>query len=299
MKLTITKSEMGRLAITEDGFGVNDPFDFNPIRIKNENLLGNACMRAWTESYKKNEPYIRNGLGADIVETTEIVYLVAPAPSLELNMKYLNNIRRGVVVVMNEAGKYDIPSDYFFGVDPLGSAEYEGKHINKPMTGVFMVYASPHYVSSPYITERRWFIPYLYPLINEFPNFPVIPCPINVSFSALWWIGKYLKPKIIVCVGLDFYGRVDKDNMWHGYYKQPAVPYTDQNDKLLTYLKWNYPMLYFLSQAGIKVINASGGRMTELCHQLPLKFVVDIINNNREDEEGNFIEPFMKVEGSL
>ena len=244
-------------------------------------------------NYAVNHPLIK--LSAGDVPPSDVVYLVASGPSLRKNWKRLLDVRRGVVVGVNQTPMI-LPTarmDYFFCVDGL----LDGSHWKRPMTstvGIFDV-AATHAVQFGRWKEMRWFVPAmrnrLYDAAREdFPHLALVEHGLNVTFSALSWIVRVLQAKTIVLVGMDF---AFSDGMRHFF--EPLAFDPDEHyavakdvhkravitsDSLLEFAEWHAAALWFLRDAGIRVINATeGGILAEFVEARPLADVVRELND--------------------
>ncbi len=233
-------------------------------------------------------------LSAGDVPPSDVVYLVASGPSLRKNWRQLLDVRRGVVVGVNQVPMI-LPTkrlDYFFCVDGL----LDGSHWKRPMkdtVGIFDV-AATHAVRFGRWKEMRWFVPAMRSRLydaarEEFPRLAMIEHGLNVTFSALSWIVRALKAKTIVLVGMDF---AFTDGMRHFFepltFDRQAryavakdvkgrAAITDET--LLEFAEWNAAALWFLRDAGIRVINATeGGILSDFVELRDLKDVVAEMN---------------------
>jgi hypothetical protein len=249
-------------------------------------------LRRCELNYVVNKPHVV--LSAGDVDESEIVYLVGSGPSLRKNWRHVLDVTHGTVVGVNQTPAV-IPTehmDYFFCID--GSLEgAEWKCRMQRTTGVFDVAVTPA-VHEGHFKEKRWFLPasrskFYDKARGDFPHLVMLEHGLNVTFTALCWIVRVLRAKMIVLVGMDC---AFTDSMRH--FEEPLL-YRPQGEYVIakdlagravitnrTYLEiaeWHAAAFYFLKDAGMRVINATeGGILTNFVEVMELKDVVAELN---------------------
>ena len=249
-------------------------------------------------NYAVNKPRIR--LSADGIPPSDVAYLVASGPSLRKNWKHLLDIRRGVVVGVNQTPMI-VPTarmDYFFCVDGTLDGSH-WRHGMRETVGIFDAAATTA-VRLGHWRESRWFVPAmrsdLYDRVRaDFPHLAMLEHGLNVTFTALSWIVRVLKARTIVLVGMD---SAFTDSMRHFFEPlafDPRASYAVARDvrgravitdaTLLEFAEWHAAEFWFLKGAGIRVINATeGGILTNFVEVRELADVVRELNDMPQDE---------------
>ena len=249
-------------------------------------------LRRCELNYAVHKPFI--DLSAGDVATSEVAYLVGSGPSLRRNWREVLEVSRGVVVGVNQTPAI-LPTermDYFFCID----GSLDGSHWAGRMgatTGVFDVAVTPA-VHKGHFREKRWFVAasrsaFYDRARADFPHLVAIEHGLNVTFTALSWIVRVLGAKTIVLVGMDC---ACTDGMKH--FDEPLA--FDPKEEYLVardvyggavittrnyfeMAEWHLAALYFLKEAGIRVINATeGGILTNFVEQQKLGEVVKELN---------------------
>jgi len=249
-------------------------------------------LKRYELNYVVNKPHIR--LSAGDVPGSEIVYLVGSGPSLRKNRRHLADVRRGVVVGVNQTPAI-VPTermDYFFCVDwSLDGSHWKGRM--QRTVGVFDVAVTPA-VHLGNFREMRWFLPagrsaFYDRARQEFPHLVILEHGLNVTFSALAWIVRALRAKTIVLVGMDC---AFSDGMKHFFEPLTFDRSEDYfvasdldgravitNRIYLDVAEWHAAAFYFLKEAGIRVINATeGGILTNFVEKRTLARTVEELN---------------------
>lgn len=243
-------------------------------------------------NYAVNKPLIR--LSAGDAPQSDVAYLVASGPSLRRNAGHLLDVRRGVVVGVNQTPRA-LPTarmDYFFCLDGLLDGAH-WKHGMPRTVGVFDAAATPAVHLGKW-RETRWFVPAmrspLYDRVRaDFPHLVMLEHGLNVTFTALSWIVRVLRARTIVLVGMD---SAFTDAMKH--FDEPLAFDAREdyvvakdvrgrpvvtNGTLLEFAEWHAAAFWFLRDAGIRVINATeGGILTDFVEIRGLADVVDELN---------------------
>lgn len=280
--------------ITDSNTLSYDPFTYSSDPNKNSLLFSIGLVKYWTKNYALNRDLIK--VSASKVEQSDIVYLVACGKSMEENAKLMKHVKRGRIVAVNGAGAYDMDTHYHFVHDSQGALESDITH-DIPY-GVYNIYADTIPTHSKFIKDRLWYIPNLHGLLeDEFKGFPSIPVPVNVTYSALWWIALHLKPKVVVLCGLDFGGRVD-DGLWHSHAFVEPTPYTNQNLGMVLFMSYHIPLLYFMRMNGIKTIITPKSLLNEEAYVIPLAETIEHINCGLEEKLFSEYKVISKYENS-
>jgi len=255
-------------------------------------------LKRYELNYAVNKAYI--ALSAGDVPQSDVVYLVGSGPSLRTNWKEILDVSRGLVVGVNQTPAL-IPTermDYFFCID----GTLDGSHWRRRMqdtVGIFDV-AVTTAVHQGDFREMRWFVPAsrsaFYDRVQaDFPNLVRLEHGLNVTFTALSWIVRVLRAKTIVLVGMDC---ACPGGMRH--FDEPLVfeakeEYLVAKDvrggavittrNYFDMAEWHTAALYFLKEAGVRVINATeGGILTNFVEQRQLRDVVTELNSAASGE---------------
>lgn len=271
----------GVVGIIPGNMHVYDPYSYMPQPKENRVLLSASCMKFWPDTYAANKDLIKEG--CDKVTQQDVVYLVGTGKSIEWNLQHLQKIQRGTVVTVNAAKMFALKQDYHFALDSQGGKELlNPRERELPLTGIYMTYVSPEWPHAKDISRTLWFKPIMPNALQDL-EVPGIPIPVNVTWSAIWWIAKYLKPKVLVLCGMDFWANLTKDGKWNGYAFQDAIKHTGNNQHLIRFLQFHVPLLYFLRVKGnIKVITTPETMLTEEVFRIPIDKTVHYINEGKE-----------------
>jgi hypothetical protein len=256
--------------------------------------VDDARLTRYELNYSINKPHIK--LSAGDVEESDVAYLVGSGPSLRNNWRHLLDVSRGVVIGVNQTPLVLTTGrmDYFFCVDPT----LDGSHWKHGMgeTTAIVDAAATSAVHLGKFREMRWFVPAMrsafYDRVRaDFPSLVRLEHGLNVTFTALSWIARVLKSKTIVLVGMDC---AFSDSMRH--FQEPLAFRADEdyvvakdvcgravitNQTLLDVAEWHTAALYFLKDAGIRVINATeGGILTDFVEQRELADAVKELNQS-------------------
>jgi len=159
--------------------------------------------------------------------------------------------------------------------------------------GVFDAAVSPA-VHGLGLKRELWFVPsgrsrFYDGVRADFPHLARLEHGLNVTFTALCWIVRMLKAKVIVLVGMDCafsdswrhfdepltFDR-DEDYLVAGDVNSRAVI---TNSIYLSIAEWHTAVFYFLTSAGVRVINATeGGLLRNFVEVRDLASTVDELN---------------------
>lgn len=257
-------------------------------------------IKRWLDNYEENRSLITRP--ATDVEPSDVVYLVGSGPSLERNAPELLRVTRGVKVAANwtlswfaDMGMGLDVFDYFTCIDYHIKAQDSRDYPNT--TAVMDVVVNPS-VPRVNFKDRIWFTsdaqagnPAAQKAQEENDGLPEYDAGLNVTFSALQWIVMALKAKTIVLVGTDCaltWGRYHcgtwgEYKFWHpaeyavieDLYGRPTMSVKG----LVDIADWTMGALYFIREAGIRVINASEeGILKNQCELMTLADAVDELN---------------------
>lgn len=299
------------------GVLVTDPW--NPIDYRRAVTCSTnmGAYTTWERNYEKLKPLISESC-ADVPQE-DILYFVAPGPSLTKNMHELKNITHGKVIGMNIVPKFGVKCDYYASMDYCIKPETCFNADTPKMVGMFSPQVNWEIPYADVFSRRVWGFPALVmPLFDkmreEYPHIPMVTATPNVSFMAIEWACKYMNPKAIVLVGFDFCGYILKDGETcrmhpdgHDDFKPEGdwkefttlgidgepVLYLDLYRRIIQH---HIPLFWFLVDRGIRVINATeGGILWENCACLHLKTAVQLCNMYGETKNDELL-PSQKVE---
>lgn len=250
-------------------------------------------LQRYELNYAANRDRILHSADEDVAPA-DVVYLVASGPGLRANVAELARIRRGVVVGVNQTARILAPErlDYFFCIDfSLGPENFP--HPLPGSVGVFDVAVSPA-VHALDCRRELYFLPAgrseFYDRVRaEFPFLTKLEHGLNVTFSALAWIVRVLKARTIVLVGMDCaytgsWRHFDEPLMFKHDAEYLVAQDSDGRAVItdpiyLAIAEWHTAVLYFLRDAGIRVINATeGGLLRHFVELKPLARTVDELN---------------------
>jgi len=255
---------------------------------------------AWLKNYEANRSLIKRP--ATDVEPSDVAYLAASGPGLEKNVAELTRIRRGAKVAVNWTLPWCAANgfgpdlfDYYACIDyhiqPIEHQDYP------TVTAVLDVIVNPA-VAKLGFKNRLWFTsdaqegnPAAVLAQKNHTGLPEYEAGLNVTFSALQWICFALKARTVVLVGMDCaltWGRYHCGT-WADYKFWHPAEYTVVPDihgaptisvkGLVDIADWTVGCLYFMREAGIRVINATeGGLLKDHCELKTLAETVDELN---------------------